>query len=557
MHRCLLSPAPADTKTRLSNSIPYEDAQQSARMQVALYKRLLDGLVLPYVAREGSASEGPSGEPSEPVLDPHATELSPAMLFAALDLDAKARLSSAFAADAEALCESYDLQLLRELSPSHAESGDASSREGLVGASPAAEHRPTLSPPGSRPPSPRQHSPASDHGSDDSEVEKVSRSCTLEDVARLFAETVEELLEQAAQSDSVADGARKRERGAFQAELELQYRLQASAGRFRRRKLRESEEPRSKDGAFSRRARGGKRGSTRSTKAVTKTATRLEQSMLSFPPAVREASAGVEEQDALLSDDAEAAQERADLALALQLSIQLQEDATVARDEDARIEADAVPLSTPSQRSAARGSQSAVSGIKSQSTEHISAASPQATSSRVYGPAASESQLEVEAIFAPAAERRDAASSQEHVSQARPSPFSSAPAREAAPLIGIVRFTFAPAALDAHLRSVLALWSGAREPRGVGPGEVYRCRMCEYEEGCEWLSAKAQEARLAYEERKRAREALAAAPRDLEDEEALWTATHGLEESASGAQDPDADLWERLDVPAEALGADW
>jgi hypothetical protein len=81
--------------------------------------------------------------------------------------------------------------------------------------------------------------------------------------------------------------------------------------------------------------------------------------------------------------------------------------------------------------------------------------------------------------------------------------------------------------------------------------------MCEYEEGCEWLSAKAQEARLAYEERKRAREALAAAPRDLEDEEALWTATHGLEESASGAQDPDADLWERLDVPAEALGADW
>ena len=389
----------------------------------------------------------------------------------------------------------------------------------------------------------------------------MSRSCTLEDVARLFAETVEELLVQAAQSDSVSDGARKRVRGVFQAELELQYRLQASAGRFRKRKLPGGEDPRSKDGASSRRARGGKRGSTtRSTKAVTKkakTATRLEQSMLSFPPAVREASAGVEEQDALLSDDAEAVQECADLALALQLSIQLQEDATVARDEDERIEADAVPLGTPSQRSAAPGSQSAVSGIKSQSTEHISAASPQATSSRVNGPAASESQLEVEAIFAPAAERRDAASSQEHVGQARPSPFSSAPAREAAPLIGIVRFTFAPAALDAHLRSMLALWSGAREPRGVGPGEVYRCRMCEYEEGCEWLSAKAQEAQLAYEERKRAREALAAAPRDLEDEEALWTATHGLEESASGAHDPDADLWDHLDVPAEALGADW
>lgn len=549
----MLTRAPADTKSRLSNSIPHEDAQQSARMQVALYKRLLDGLILPYVARSGASVAQPRGEAGEPVLDPFATELAPATLFAALGLDAKARLSSAFVADAEALCESYELQLLREPPSSDPPSleAEAGSRGDVAGSMPTADARPMSSPPAPRPPSPRQHSPVSD---DESRLEAMSRSCTLEDVAQLFAQTIEELLQQAAQGFADADGHSAHAQGAFQAQLELQYRLQASAGRFRKRKMRAPAAPSPARGAPTRQARGGKKRASarmpRRAEEDVKTAAPLEQSTLSFPRALCEASADLEEQALPSSDDADAA----DLAMALRLSLtgQLQEDGTDTRDEDAQIEADAVPLSTPSQQHA--GSQSAHSCATPQSAAHADAASDASTSDKDVAPAASESQPALGALFAPAAAR---ASSQKHVDPTDPSPSSSASVREAAPLIGVVRFTFSALALDAHLRSALALWSGTREPRGVGPGEVYRCRMCEYEEGCEWLSAKAEEAHREYEKRKRARAAPQSAPRDLEDEEALWAATHGLEDSANGAHDPDADLWNRLDAPVEAWDEDW
>lgn len=53
-------------------------------------------------------------------------------------------------------------------------------------------------------------------------------------------------------------------------------------------------------------------------------------------------------------------------------------------------------------------------------------------------------------------------------------------------IIGRHRFVHDPPALAAHLRSVLEYWRGTREPHGVSPANVRRCQWCEFEDGCEW-----------------------------------------------------------------------
>lgn len=53
-------------------------------------------------------------------------------------------------------------------------------------------------------------------------------------------------------------------------------------------------------------------------------------------------------------------------------------------------------------------------------------------------------------------------------------------------IIGRHRFEHDAAALGGHLRWVLQYWRGTREPLGVGPAHVRRCHWCEFEDGCEW-----------------------------------------------------------------------
>ncbi|RXK39737.1 hypothetical protein M231_02930 [Tremella mesenterica] len=61
-------------------------------------------------------------------------------------------------------------------------------------------------------------------------------------------------------------------------------------------------------------------------------------------------------------------------------------------------------------------------------------------------------------------------------------------------VIGRSTFTHDPRLLEQHLQSVLDFWMGRREPVGVSLEETRRCGWCEFEEGCEWRLAKAEEA---------------------------------------------------------------
>ncbi|WVF70631.1 hypothetical protein IAT40_005424 [Kwoniella sp. CBS 6097] len=60
-------------------------------------------------------------------------------------------------------------------------------------------------------------------------------------------------------------------------------------------------------------------------------------------------------------------------------------------------------------------------------------------------------------------------------------------------IIGRKTFRHSPLLLAAHLESVLGFWMGIREPTGVTLEQTNRCGMCEFEEGCEWRAKKAEE----------------------------------------------------------------
>ncbi|WVR06097.1 hypothetical protein IAU60_003125 [Kwoniella sp. DSM 27419] len=60
-------------------------------------------------------------------------------------------------------------------------------------------------------------------------------------------------------------------------------------------------------------------------------------------------------------------------------------------------------------------------------------------------------------------------------------------------VIGTTTFRHSPLLLSNHLESVLQFWMGEREPGGVTLEETRRCGWCEFEEGCEWRAKKAEE----------------------------------------------------------------
>lgn len=67
-----------------------------------------------------------------------------------------------------------------------------------------------------------------------------------------------------------------------------------------------------------------------------------------------------------------------------------------------------------------------------------------------------------------------------------PSPGRSAGGTASGSIIGRHRFKHDPSALAAHLASVLEYWRGIREPHGVTAANARRCQWCEFEDGCEW-----------------------------------------------------------------------
>ncbi|KAH8921935.1 hypothetical protein BT69DRAFT_287480 [Atractiella rhizophila] len=68
--------------------------------------------------------------------------------------------------------------------------------------------------------------------------------------------------------------------------------------------------------------------------------------------------------------------------------------------------------------------------------------------------------------------------SDESVSEVRP---------EDGSVIGQYSFFFYQKQLDSWIRKMTEIWTDARDPAGVPPEDVYKCRSCEYQENCEWL----------------------------------------------------------------------
>lgn len=74
-------------------------------------------------------------------------------------------------------------------------------------------------------------------------------------------------------------------------------------------------------------------------------------------------------------------------------------------------------------------------------------------------------------------------------------------------LIGRRSFAFDSEQLDAYVADEMSWWKGARETKGVEIEEAYKCRICEFAEGCTWRATKVEEgvqkARLRKDARKR------------------------------------------------------
>ena len=60
--------------------------------------------------------------------------------------------------------------------------------------------------------------------------------------------------------------------------------------------------------------------------------------------------------------------------------------------------------------------------------------------------------------------------------------------------LGSAVFAADEAALGAHVARALAWWRGTRPPRGVDVEDAFKCRACEFAEGCAWRAGKVREA---------------------------------------------------------------
>ncbi|KAL3468038.1 exonuclease V [Aspergillus heterothallicus] len=66
-------------------------------------------------------------------------------------------------------------------------------------------------------------------------------------------------------------------------------------------------------------------------------------------------------------------------------------------------------------------------------------------------------------------------------------------------VLGSRSFLFDPASLESYLSDQMTWWRGQRTPRGVEVMDAWKCRICEFQDECEWR----QEREWAYARRKR------------------------------------------------------
>ncbi|KAL4770340.1 exonuclease V [Aspergillus nidulans var. acristatus] len=77
---------------------------------------------------------------------------------------------------------------------------------------------------------------------------------------------------------------------------------------------------------------------------------------------------------------------------------------------------------------------------------------------------------------------------------------SSAPTADLHPrVLGSRSFLFDPTSLEAYVSDQMTWWRGQRTPRGVEVMEAWKCRICEFQDECEWR----QEREWAYARKKR------------------------------------------------------
>ncbi|KAL2844209.1 exonuclease V [Aspergillus pseudodeflectus] len=74
-------------------------------------------------------------------------------------------------------------------------------------------------------------------------------------------------------------------------------------------------------------------------------------------------------------------------------------------------------------------------------------------------------------------------------------------------VLGSRSFLFDPTSLDSYVSDQMNWWRGQRTPRGVEVMEAWKCRICEFQDECEWR----QEREWAYARRKRGQTSLDAA----------------------------------------------
>ncbi|CAO1628872.1 unnamed protein product [Sympodiomycopsis kandeliae] len=120
--------------------------------------------------------------------------------------------------------------------------------------------------------------------------------------------------------------------------------------------------------------------------------------------------------------------------------------------------------------------------------------------------------------------------------------------KQSAKIIGRITFPSLSYHLTSHIKSVLSLWNGTRSAIGVSESETYKCRGCEWFEGCEWRHGKGEEKRLWASQQRKERlvnASLAHPPEHKDesqyDEESLWA---NFDDDAAADDLPEQD-WEQ------------
>lgn len=127
---------------------------------------------------------------------------------------------------------------------------------------------------------------------------------------------------------------------------------------------------------------------------------------------------------------------------------------------------------------------------------------------------------------------------------------SSQPKSPPSRLIGRVSFQHSPPLLAAHLTSILSLWAGTRPLTGVSESETWKCKGCEWRDGCEWRATKGEErwreAMIKVEESRR----------KAEEQRNAASGSEGEPDVESGGDDgdsqhdrdvgPESDLWRQF-----------